>query len=196
MTLPDRAGLLTYAGHAYPGHPDTPATGGLVLASPRPVASAQHAGSGSGPGDAATGAERLLTSRELLPGAREQFPYQFPARVLLSACSAAGFGQTSQSVPGLDGEWLGVAAAVMQAGADEVVATLFDLVDSRGTARFEDRLASLLLTTPDAAAALRRTQIETLGEWRARPSYPENVAPLIWAAYACLGGPRTAGDRT
>jgi tetratricopeptide (TPR) repeat protein len=196
MTLPDRAGLLTYAGHAYPGHPDTPATGGLVLASPRPVASAQQAGSGSGPGDAATGAERLLTSRELLPGAREQFPYQFPARVLLSACSAAGFGQTSQSVPGLDGEWLGVAAAVMQAGADEVVATLFDLVDSRGTARFEDRLASLLLTTPDAAAALRRTQIETLGEWRARPSYPENVAPLIWAAYACLGGPRTAGDRT
>jgi tetratricopeptide (TPR) repeat protein len=196
LTFPDRAGLLTYAGHAYPGYPDTPATGGLVLASPRPVESAPRPAAGSSPGDAVTGAERLLTSRELLAADKERATYQFPARVLLSACSAAGFGQTSQSTPGLDGEWLGVAAAVMQAGADEVIATLFDLIDDEGTARFEDRLASLLLTTPTAAAALRLTQIEALAEWRAGSGNPQSVAPLIWAAYACLGGPNTTGDQT
>jgi hypothetical protein len=190
-TLPVRAGLLTYSGHAYPGYPDAPSTGGLVLATPRPAELQQQPADAAGFGGAATtGAARLLTSRELLPADSQALPYQFPARVLLSACSAAGFGQTTQAVPGLDGEWLGVAAAVMQAGADEVIATLFDLIDSRGTARFENRLASLLLATPDAASALRQAQIEALGEWRAATRNLQLAAPLIWAAYACLGGPQ------
>ena len=188
LTFPDRAGLLVYSGHAYAGHADAPATGGLVLASPEPAdALAQRAG-GIASGDAAAGAQKLLTSRELLAAEGEPPPYQFPARVLLSACSAAGFGRTTQTAAGLDGEWLGVAAAVLQAGADEVIATLFELIEGRGTAKFEGRLVNLLMSTPDAAAALRQAQVEALGEWRAGRTNLAAKSPLIWAAYACLGG--------
>ena len=202
LTFPDRAGLLVYSGHAYAGHADAPATGGLVLASPEPDdALAQPAG-GITSGDAAAGAQQLLTSRELLAAEGEPPPYQFPARVLLSACSAAGFGTTTQTAAGLDGEWLGVAAAVLQAGADEVIATLFELIEGRGTAKFEGRLVNLLVSTPDAAAALRQAQVEALGEWRAgewragRTNPLAAKSPLIWAAYACLGGRQPSRNGT
>lgn len=186
--LPGRAGLLVYSGHAFPGYPDAPATGGLVLASPRPAEPREQPASGAGHDDAVAGAQQLLTARELLSAEGEPSPYQFPARVLLSACSASGFGQTNQTAPGLDGEWLGVAAAVLQAGADEVIATLFDLIDVKGTARFENRLVALLMSTPDAAAALRTVQIEFLNGWRVKRTDLRAMSPLIWAAYACLGG--------
>lgn len=187
LALPGRAGLLVYSGHAFPGHPDAPATGGLVLATPKPAEPREQPAGRAAHDDAVAGAQQLLTARELLSAEGEPSPYQFPARVLLSACSASGFGQTNQTAPGLDGEWLGVAAAVLQAGADEVIATLFDLIDLRGTARFENRLVALLMSMPDAAAALRTAQIEFLNEWRVNP-YLRAMPPLIWAAYACLGG--------
>ena len=188
LTLPDRAGLLVYSGHAYAGFADAPATGGLVLASPEAAEALGQRAGGVASGDAAAGAQKLLTSRELLAAEGEAPPYQFPARVLLSACSAAGFGEITQTVAGLDGEWLGVAAAVLQAGADEVIATLFDLIDSSGTTKFENRLVNLLMSTPDAAAALRQAQVEALGEWRAGRTNLRAKTPLIWAAFACLGG--------
>ena len=187
QALPNRTGLLVYSGHAHAGHPDAPATGGLVLASPRPPESTEGPSAEITSRDAAIGAQQLLTSRELLAVEGQPPPYPFPARVLLSACSASGFGQTSQTVPGLDGEWLGVAAAVLQAGADEVVATLFDLIDTSGTAKFENRLVTLLRSTPDAATALRQAQVEALDEWRSRRPNLWAMPPLIWAAYACLG---------
>ena len=60
LTFPGRAGLLVYSGHAYAGHADAPATGGLVLARTEPDdALAQRAG-GMASGDAAAGAQQLL----------------------------------------------------------------------------------------------------------------------------------------
>ena len=140
LNLPDRASLLTFAGHAHPGHPDAPATGGLVLAEERVAASNAEPTSLD---QAYLGAGQLLTARELLARDGPSAVYPFPARVLLSACSVSGYGATSRQIPGLTGEWLGVAAAVLHAGADEVVATLFDVIDTRATTRFERRLISL-----------------------------------------------------
>jgi hypothetical protein len=185
LKLQDRARLLTFAGHAHPGHPDAPATGGLVLA--KPELSERHIEQADV--DAArSGAEQLLTARELLTRDAESAAYPFPARVLLSACSASGYGALSEPTPGLAGEWLGVAAAVLHAGADEVVATLFDVIDTRATTRFERRLITLLMSSPDAASALRQIQMESLTEWRRNRRMP----PLIWAAYVCLGGGQPA----
>jgi CHAT domain len=179
LNMPSRGGLLVYAGHAHPGHPDAPATGGLVLAAP------SNTESGNAPleGDTNVATQQLLTARELLVPEKGQPAFRFPAKVLLSACSTSGYG-TSPQVPGLAGEWLGVAAAVLHAGADEVVATLFDVIDVRATTRFERHLVTLLRTTPDASSALRQAQIEALDEWRRGRRMP----PLIWAAYICMGG--------
>ena len=75
-----------------------------------------------------------------------------------------------------------------------MIATLFELIEGRGTAKFEGRLVNLLMSAPDAAAALRQAQVEALGEWRAgvwragRTNPLAEKSPLIWAAYACLGG--------
>jgi tetratricopeptide (TPR) repeat protein len=191
LDLPGRAGLLVYAGHAHPGHPDTPATGGLVLASPEASHPTDEVLGTAVMSGASAGAEQLLSARELLPRDGQPPPYPFPARVLLSACSTSGYGGTTERIPGLAGEWLGVAAAVLQAGADEVVATLFDVLDVRATTKFERRLITLLSSTPDAASAVRRAQVEALGEWRRNRRLP----PLVWAPYACLGGMETIANR-
>jgi hypothetical protein len=184
LDLPSRAGLLVYAGHAHPGHPDAPATGGLVLASPGTSHPTDEVLSAAAMSGATAGAEQLLSARELLARDGQQPSYPFPARVLLSACSTSGYGGTTERIPGLAGEWLGVAAAVLHAGANEVVATLFDVLDVRTTAKFERRLVALLRSTPDAASAVRQAQVEALSEWR----HSRRLPPLIWAPYACLGG--------
>jgi CHAT domain len=198
LDLPSRAGLLLYAGHAHPGHPDAPATGGLVLASPGTSHPTDEVLSAAAMSGATTGAEQLLSARELL--ARNGQPsYPFPARVLLSACSTSGYGETTERIPGLAGEWLGVAAAVLHTGANEVVATQFDVPNVPGIKTFERRLVALLRSTPDAASAVQQAQVEALGEWRRSRHLPPlkaegewrlttRLIPLIWVPYACLGG--------
>jgi tetratricopeptide (TPR) repeat protein len=184
--LPQRAGLLAFSGHAHPGHPDAPSTGGLVLARPADTTDTTSRTTSAD----RSGEDQLLMARELLSPNAQTAALRFPARVLLSACSTSGYGTTPQE-PGLAGEWLGVAAAVLFAGADEVIATLFDVVDLPATKRFERRLASELTTASNAAAALRHLQVAALSEWRAGKRMP----PLVWAAYACLGGREASGPQ-
>ncbi|WP_425558397.1 CHAT domain-containing protein [Kribbella ginsengisoli] len=111
---------------------------------------------------------------------------------MLSACGSAGSGG------GGSGEWLGLAAAVLWAGAREVVATAWPIWDLPFTRDFDLRLADALRSPDSAAASLRKLQLECLAQWRASthdltsdrnlpPHLHSHAFPLVWAAYQVVG---------
>ncbi|OMQ16771.1 hypothetical protein A7K94_0200345 [Modestobacter sp. VKM Ac-2676] len=142
-------------------------------------------------------ADGPLTAAEIWSSSRGEKPLiPFPARVALCACASSGAVGTGA------GEWLGLGAAMMVAGARQVVATNWMVWDMPFTSRFDLTLAHLLQHASDSASALRELQLEYLAEWRdsdhsftsaSIKSWSSRVTsmplPLIWGAYCCSDTP-------
>ena len=92
--------------------------------------------------------------------------------VVLSGCST-GTGK-------LSGEGIvGLARAVIYAGAPSVIVSQWDVSD-RSTAWLMDRFYAALTTGQDKAAALRSAQLATLAR------HPH---PALWAPFVLIGEP-------
>ena len=106
-----------------------------------------------------------------------------PCRAVISACESAGTSGAG------GGEWLGLGAALLAAGARQVVATAWTIFDTRFDNRFDTSMVAALEEAPDPAAALAAAQRGALNEWRNARSMCREDAPLpeIWAAYQCIG---------
>ncbi len=105
-----------------------------------------------------------------------------PTRVVISACDSAGSGGAGS------GEWMGLGAALLSAGARQVIATAWPIADTPFTAAFEAELVSELEEADDPARLLTELQRRALQQWR-RGTNPRRLAPypVIWAGYQCLG---------
>ncbi|MFJ8495490.1 CHAT domain-containing protein [Streptomyces sp. NPDC094038] len=109
-----------------------------------------------------------------------------PAQVVLSCCS-------SSTAASLGGEGIGLAAGIIQSGAEEVIATCVDIIDASFTEVFEDLLVEGMLDRRhrDHAALLRALHLRMLHEWkiyslRGETDDGDDVRephPVIWASY-------------
>jgi hypothetical protein len=112
-------------------------------------------------------------------------PVTMPTRAVLSLCSGAGAGDFS-------GLSLGLAAACRLSGAEEVVTTLFNVLDTPWGCQFDERLAVAATRKDALASALRDLQLQCLAEWRTRSvlalgrDTQEGPHPLVWAAYVLV----------
>ena len=132
-----------------------------------------------------------LSAEDIFAGVSSGSGPRFPSSVVLSACSSSG----SQGAGA--GEWLGLAAAVLTAGAQQVVCTIWSVLDTKHTAMFDLTVAKLIAAGLDPAAALREAQLEGLASWRrsahdadsrtSRSALLSVPYPLIWGAYICVG---------
>lgn len=110
---------------------------------------------------------------------------RLPGRVVLALCSGAGSADASGLV-------LGLAAACRLAGAEEVVTTLFDVIDSAWSCELDHRLAEIAVRPEPLATSLRTLQLECLSEWRSAAvtasehSPDEGPTPFTWAAYGVV----------
>jgi MYXO-CTERM domain-containing protein len=106
-----------------------------------------------------------------------------PCRAMICACSSAGASGAG------GGEWLGLGAALLAAGARQVVATAWPIFDTAFGHRFDTSLVNELREAPDPAAALAAAQRAALSQWRNSRGMRSREAPLpdIWAAYQCIG---------
>ena len=106
-----------------------------------------------------------------------------PCRAVISACDSAGTSGAG------GGEWLGLGAALLAAGARQVLATAWPIFDTQFGNRFDTSLVAELEDAPDPAATLAAAQRVALNEWRHARRVPLQDAPLpeIWAAYQCIG---------
>lgn len=116
----------------------------------------------------------------------------FPERILLSACGSAG------STGAGSGEWLGLTAGMLCAGAREVVATAWPIWNLPITKELDVALLSALEQRQNVAAELRRVQLDCLADWRATDEDIGRIElhgdatepfPLVWAAYQYVGVP-------
>jgi hypothetical protein len=84
-----------------------------------------------------------------------------PTPVILSCCS-------SSTASALGCQGIGLAAGLIQSGADQVIATSVDILDASFTEVFEDLLVEGMLDRQqgDHADLLRRLQLRTLKEWK------------------------------
>jgi hypothetical protein len=115
-------------------------------------------------------------------------------RVLLATCHGSG-----ADTAGRAGEWLGLAPALLFAGARVVVATAWPVLDHAVTAAIDEDLARALATAERPAAELARIQRTWLDRWRATgwrtsaravgsPAVPsDHASPLLWAPYVAVG---------
>jgi hypothetical protein len=166
-TPPGHPGLFYYSGHV--------ATGGPVMGSHDAM-------------ELAGGA--VLSAQDIFDNAGSEKGPWFPTRVLLSACSSGAEGTGA-------GEWLGLTAAILWAGARHVVSTKWTIWDTHFVAEFDRRLVRTLQQTNDVAAALRACQLLALDDWRAsdhdfhhrpdRETVMITAFPLMWSAYGCVG---------
>lgn len=137
----------------------------------------------------------VLTAESILAGNADGDAITMPERVLLAACNSAGSGGVGS------GEWLGLTAATLSAGACEVLATAWTIWDLPITCELDADLLNLLAQRQDVAGGLRDVQLRCLERWRGcsaehvdgiRHDAPE-AFPLVWAAYHYLGLPPSAG---
>jgi tetratricopeptide (TPR) repeat protein len=167
----DIPGIFYYSGHAAAGGLAGDDRDSLVLAAGETLSAAA-----------------LFESAEAGTG-----PF-FPSRTMLSACSSSGAAGAGA------GEWLGLTAAVLWAGARQVVATNWPIWDTPFTSEFDLRLVQLLRRHRDVAAALRAIQLQALESWRESSHDLTRYEgegmdletfslpfPLVWAAYSCVG---------
>ncbi|MEV5967213.1 CHAT domain-containing protein [Kribbella sp. NPDC051952] len=108
-----------------------------------------------------------------------------PSMVILSCCS-------SSTGALLGGEGIGLVAGLIQAGADEVIATSIDILDVSFTGAFDDFLIDGIRKAKNGHAhMLRELQLRMLQEWkifstRGGQDWSEDVLdphPIIWAFY-------------
>ena len=124
-----------------------------------------------------------------------------PHDVVVAACSSSGLE------PVTGGEWLGLAPALLWAGADRVVATLWPLWDTPATDHFTASIVGRVAAGQPPPEALRDLMIGALDA--AAASAPVNPSPadappapgLVWASFVCVaaraatvaGRPRPTG---
>ena len=101
--------------------------------------------------------------------------------VVLSACQTGLGSGALADVPAGD-DWVGLARAFLNAGAGNVVATLWP-VEDRATANLMERFYERFTTGGDPAAALAAAQ-------RALLSAPATAHPFYWAGLVTVGGAR------
>ncbi len=118
-----------------------------------------------------------LTAADLF-GLGEQ-PVCVPNRVILSACDSGGAHGSG------GGEWFGLGAAMLVAGARQVIATAWPIADSAFTASFDRLLVNGAREAVDLARVLRDAQLQALEAWRSRRY--EDASPVDWAAYQTIG---------
>jgi hypothetical protein len=146
-----------------------------------------YSGHAGGDGDTESGlvlADGILTAGHVFTDHAGSPAVPFPVRALLAACSSSGAGGAGA------GEWFGLSAAVLWAGARQVVATNWKVWDTPFTSRFDQALVQALRQPADAAASLRAVQLDHLHRWRAAPTgrpLSDQPLPVTWAAYACIG---------
>lgn len=156
--LPSREGtpgVAVFACHSSPGLPGAPATASLVLAAE----------------DGSKEKISYLRARDFMDAARRHIW----DRVLISSCSSAGSTEAQA-------EWLGLAAGMIWGGADVVVASAWDLLDTTETAKFDEEVVELLAESQHVAVDLQRLQMEKLRVWQESRGAAA-VPPLITAAY-------------
>ena len=132
-----------------------------------------------------------LTAQDIMVGLPDGQPVPFPERVLLAACSTAGSSGAGS------GEWLGLTAAVLMAGAREVIATAWPIWDVPIAADLDVALAEAVRSGTDLAVALRVVQLDALARWRATANVSRfdvdpdasDSFPLVWGAYQACGIP-------
>jgi hypothetical protein len=145
------------------------------------------------PGQPSTSALRLrpdaqddgrLTAAELLADQDSLRRYPLPRTVVVLGCESA-------DVTGaVGGEWLTLGPALLWAGADEALVTLFPLFDD---APAEQDLMALLVTGIGLRADVVRWQLECLAAWRSAGE--AWYSPLHWAGHSIVGVTRTGGGR-
>src|SRR5258708_39239469 len=107
-----------------------------------------------------------------------------PGRVVLALCSGAGSADPA-------GLTLGLAAACRLSGAEDILTSHYNVIDSAWSAKLDHRLAAVAVDPAPMAAVLRRLQRECLHEWR-DPHRPRTLrpdqgpTPLVWAAYGVM----------
>jgi hypothetical protein len=112
---------------------------------------------------------------------------RLPRRVVLALCSGAGSSEAS-------GSSLGLAAACRSLGAEEVVTSVFAVIDSAWSRGFDERLTAVATGAEPLSAAVRRLQLEALEEWEARAASTrdpvvaaaEGPVPVAWAGYGVV----------
>ena len=159
-----RHGIFVYSGHVSKSDPAAPASAALRL--------------GHDPDDPQSWLEAKDFLHATSPGMWD--------RVLLSGCSSAGAEASA--------EWLGLAPAMLWAGADRV-ATTWDLLDSVDTTALELAMIEAL-RGDDPVRELADIQRAHLDQWRG--SNAETACPpVIFGAFAgvsvCPGRPATVG---
>jgi len=132
----------------------------------------------------------LFSYVELLPGegqdgrleVHEVFGLDLAADlVVLSACQTGlGSGSLADVPPGDD--WVGLTRAFLEAGAGQVVATLWP-VEDRATAALMERFYSAFESRGDPSRALAAAQ-------RALLATPATAHPFYWAGFVTVGGRR------
>jgi CHAT domain-containing protein/Tfp pilus assembly protein PilF len=101
--------------------------------------------------------------------------------VVLSACETGVGSGSLTDVPAGD-DWVGLTRGFLQAGAAQVVATLW-LVDDWATAGLMEQFYTSYATDADPARALARAQ-------RAMLSESATAHPFYWAGFEAVGGAR------
>ena len=146
-----------------------------------------HVAPGHLPGDLMTHlvlADGPLTAADFF-GVSGAEPLSAPARVVLSACDSGGTSGSGS------GEWFGLAGALLVAGARQVIATAWPILDTAFGAEFERAMVEAAASETDPALALRDLQVEALGRWREEGDAdvrPDRMpTPAIFASYQSIG---------
>jgi tetratricopeptide (TPR) repeat protein len=145
-----------------------------------------HASHSASPGDFSSGipltGTDVLTAGELIASAGTPEAWQFPARVVLAACSSGGSTGAGR------GEWLGLSAGLLLNGSRQIIATSWPTWDTLGTARFDRSIAEMMTMSPDPATDLRMIQLDQLERWRTLGATAGlDASPVCWAAYHVIG---------
>lgn len=173
------------------GGVELPATRSRVLAELskcRPASTALIAGHhepGMGSGGivtaSVTGSEEVLNAVNVISHAVDGG--KVPRRVVLSCCDSADIAASTGD------EWLGVAPAMVFAGAQQVFATVFPLEDSEDLATFERSLVESVRDASDPVESLRLLQVDALRRW-ADPT-ERRTPPIVWGGFTTVGQPGT-----
>jgi CHAT domain-containing protein/tetratricopeptide (TPR) repeat protein len=120
-------------------------------------------------GGSSLAADRLFADPEIA----------LPGRVFIAACSSSG-----SMLSGAAGEWLGLAPAMLWAGARLVIAANWPTLDNSAAAEFEAAVVTALSREEDPVGALHDLQASALHRWRDGDLF---AAPLYWAGYSAIG---------
>jgi hypothetical protein len=133
------------------------------------------------------GRYEFLTTRDLAGVDPHQLTTRVPRRVALAGCESFGLDTEPFTSPGADhtpvGEWLGLAAGMLFAGAHHVLGTLYPIPAGKQARRLDQAIAATLTRHRDPAAGLREAQLAELRRWREGRS----GHPMVWQGYAYVG---------